>query len=147
MMPLTLPKKSLGYWLSNIHKSLLRFVAVHAPWQALRIASYRKAGVNIGKPAQLGGHVWIDLCGQVTIEDDVALAGHSYILTHNWIGTVKIAPVKIGRGAGIGVRSIIMPGVTVGEYALVGAGAVVTRDVPANAVVVGSPARVLRINK
>ena len=144
MTLLTLPKKSLGYWLSSFHKSLLRFVAVHAPWQALRVASYRKAGVHIGKTRQLGGHVWIDFWDTVTLEDDVTLAGYTHILTHNWIGNVKIAPVRIKKGAEVGVRAIILPGVTVGENAVVGAGAVVTHDVPDGVTVVGSPARVLR---
>lgn len=54
-----------------------------------------------------------------------------------------IRPVRIGRGADIGVNSTILPGVTIGENAIVGAGAVVTRDVPAGAIVAGVPARVI----
>jgi acetyltransferase-like isoleucine patch superfamily enzyme len=57
---------------------------------------------------------------------------------------VEFKPVEIEEGADIGVGAIIMPGVTIGRGAQVGAGAVVTRDVPAFAVVAGSPARVLR---
>jgi acetyltransferase-like isoleucine patch superfamily enzyme len=51
---------------------------------------------------------------------------------------------RIGRGAKIGANATILPGVTIGDYALVGAGAVVVRDVPAGAVVVGNPARTVR---
>ena len=57
---------------------------------------------------------------------------------------VEARPVRIGAGADVGVSAVILPGVTVGRGAIVGAGAVVTRDVPPNAIVAGSPARVLR---
>ena len=53
-------------------------------------------------------------------------------------------PVKIEDGAWIGGGAIILPGVTIGRNAVIGAGAVVTKDIPANAVAVGSPARVIR---
>ena len=53
-------------------------------------------------------------------------------------------PVKIEDGVWIGGGAIILPGVTIGRNAVIGAGAVVTKDVPANAVAIGSPAKVLR---
>lgn len=70
------------------------------------------------------------------------------ILTHdasffNHTGRYRVAPVHIGDRVYIGYGAIIMPGVTIGEDAIVGAGAVVTRDVPSNTVVAGVPARVL----
>jgi len=70
------------------------------------------------------------------------------ILTHdasffNHTGRYKFAPVKIGDRVFIGYGAIIMPGVTIGENSIVGAGAVVTRDVPSNTVATGVPARVL----
>jgi maltose O-acetyltransferase len=52
-------------------------------------------------------------------------------------------PVSIGDGAWIGARVTILPGVTIGQGAMVGVGSVVTRDVPANAQVVGNPAKVI----
>jgi acetyltransferase-like isoleucine patch superfamily enzyme len=54
-------------------------------------------------------------------------------------------PVIIGNGVWIGVRAIILPGVTVGDGAVIGAGSVVTKDVPPNGVVAGNPARLLRV--
>ena len=57
---------------------------------------------------------------------------------------LEIKPVRIGAWADIGTNAVILPGVTVGKGAIVGAGSVVTRDVPAFAIVAGSPARFLR---
>jgi acetyltransferase-like isoleucine patch superfamily enzyme len=57
---------------------------------------------------------------------------------------VKIAPVKIGDRVWIGFNAIILKGVTIGEGAIVGAGAVVTKDVPAWTIVAGNPARIIR---
>lgn len=55
-----------------------------------------------------------------------------------------IRPVRVGNGADIGVNAVLLPGVTVGERAIVGAGAVVTRDIPPYAIAAGVPAKVLR---
>ena len=138
-----LPAKSLSGSIKHLSKSLMRGVAVNAPFQNVRVAMYRKAGVSIAKPLLFGGHVWIDFWDKVTIDEGVLLAGYNFILTHSWFGNLKIEPVRIKRGAKIGVRAIILPGITVGENALVGAGSVVTHDVPDDAVVAGSPARFL----
>ncbi len=59
-------------------------------------------------------------------------------------GDIVPAPVHIGEGAWIGSNATILPGVAVGDGAVVAAASVVTKDVPAGTVVVGSPARVLR---
>jgi acetyltransferase-like isoleucine patch superfamily enzyme len=58
---------------------------------------------------------------------------------------IQLAPVRIERSAWVGARAIILKGVTIGEGAIVGAGAVVTRSIPARAVAVGNPARVIRL--
>lgn len=57
---------------------------------------------------------------------------------------VRVAPVTIGRNVWIGRNAVVLPGVTIGDHAVVGASAVVTGDVPARTVVVGNPARVVR---
>jgi acetyltransferase-like isoleucine patch superfamily enzyme len=57
---------------------------------------------------------------------------------------VKTAPIRIGRNAWIGHRAVILPGVTIGDHAIIGAGAVVTKDVPARAIVGGNPAKIIR---
>lgn len=59
-------------------------------------------------------------------------------------GPVRIEPVSIGRNVWIGRNAVVLPGVTIGDHAVVGASSVVSKDVPARAVVAGNPARVLR---
>lgn len=84
----------------------------------------------------------------ITIGENCRITPRVMILTHdaslfNHTGRYRVAPVKIGDRVYIGYGAIIMPGVTIGADAIVGAGAVVTRDVPSNTVVVGVPARAL----
>lgn len=91
----------------------------------------------------------------VVIEEAVGIARGCYISDHSHgfddadvpirdqaVGTV--APVRICRGAWLGQNVVVMPGVTIGAGAVIGANSVVTRDVPARTVAVGSPARVIR---
>jgi acetyltransferase-like isoleucine patch superfamily enzyme len=97
----------------------------------------------------------ISAVSSVVIEDGVAIARGVYISDHTHgfdqpdvfirdqpLG--RIAPVRIGRGAWIGQNAIIMPGVTIGAGAVVGALSVVRDDVPARTIVAGIPARVIR---
>ena len=89
-----------------------------------------------------------DLNDRIEIADGAALGHDVTILTSSHVvgtperraSTTFTAPVSIGPGAWIGARSLIMPGVTVGAGAVVAAGSVVTRDVPANTLVAGVPA-------
>jgi acetyltransferase-like isoleucine patch superfamily enzyme len=117
--------------------------------------------VEIQKGARIGSHVKISshtfICEGVTIEDDVFI-GHGvmfindkYPRSTNPGGALQTdddwvcVPTLIKRGASIGSNATILCGVTVGEGAIVGAGSVVTHDVPARAVVAGSPARLIRV--
>jgi UDP-2-acetamido-3-amino-2,3-dideoxy-glucuronate N-acetyltransferase len=77
----------------------------------------------------------------VVIEDDVFIGPHVTTLNDNLLGGDMTFP-RICRGAKIGGGSVILPGVTIGESAIVGAGSVVTSDVPAGATVFGNPARI-----
>ena len=86
--------------------------------------------------------------GGITIEDKVMIAANVKLISNNHdhyerdILTCK--PVLIKEGAWVGAGSTILPGVTVGKYAIVGSDSVVTKDVPDYAVVVGNPAKVIK---
>lgn len=108
-------------------------------------------GVTIGKDCKIQSHSF--LCEGVTLEDEV-FVGHGVMFTNdksprvlNADGTPKgkgdweCLPTLVKRGASIGSNVTIVPGVTIGEYALIGAGATVTKDVPARTTVIGNPAR------
>jgi acetyltransferase-like isoleucine patch superfamily enzyme len=118
------------------------------------LKGYYKNRLEIGDETWVGQQCFFHAAGGLFIADQVGIGPGVKILTsqHTEAGReqaifsapVEFKPVRIERGADIGVGAIIMPGVTIGEGAQVGAGAVVTRDVPAFTVVAGSPAKVLR---
>lgn len=96
-----------------------------------------------------------DVEQQITIEDYVLIGSgvHIYVSNHTFSdptvaiffqGHADVQPVRLKLGCWIGANAIILPGVTIGKNAVVGAGSVVTRSVPDYAVVVGNPARVIR---
>ncbi len=104
--------------------------------------------VKIGKRVMIMNNCLMMSAGGITIDDDVMIAANVQLITNNHDPydrhLLHCKPVHICRGAWIGAGSSILPGVTVGEYAIVGAGSIVTKDVPPYAVVVGSPARVVK---
>lgn len=109
---------------------------------------------TIGKHCKISSHTFV--CEGVTIEDNVFIghgvtfindsyprattAGGALQTEQDW----KVERTLIKAGASIGSGSTILANVTVGENAIVGAGSVVTKDVPANAIVAGNPARIFR---
>lgn len=109
--------------------------------------------VVIGKRVKVQSHSFI--CEAVTIEDEVFI-GHGVMFINDRYPVSVLPPgspepvwerTLVRRGASIGSNATILGNVTIGENALVGAGSVVTRDVPANTIVVGNPAKVLRKNE
>lgn len=111
-------------------------------------------GVTIGARCKIQSHTFI--CEGVTIEDEV-FVGHNvnfindtYPRATGAAGALQteqdwaVVATTVRRGASLGTGSTILGGVTIGERAIVGAGSVVTRDVPPGVIVAGNPARVLR---
>ena len=110
-------------------------------------------GVKIGRRCKVSSHSF--LCEGVTIEDNVFI-GHGVMFTNdkypratNPDGTPQaeddwqVVPTVVKKGASLGSNATILPGLEIGECALVGAGAVVTQDVPDGVTVCGVPARVV----
>lgn len=102
-------------------------------------------GVVIGRRCTIESHSF--LCDSVTLEDEVFVA-HGVMFTNDLYPRVKekVAYIRtrVRNHASLGTNATILCGVTIGEHAIVGAGAVVTRDVPDHSIVVGNPARVIR---
>lgn len=112
-----------------------------------RIDWLRLQGVTIGLDCHIMDEVRIDPGheGYITIGNHVTLAPRVFILAHDActnraLGFTRQARVTIGHRVFIGAQALIMPGVTIGDDAIVGAGSVVTKDVPAGMVVCGNPA-------
>jgi acetyltransferase-like isoleucine patch superfamily enzyme len=102
---------------------------------------------NVGRFCKLESESY--LCAYSTLEDRVFIAPGVVTSNDNFVGRTQerfkhFKGVTVKKGGRIGAGSVTLPGITVGEDALVAAGSVVTRDVPARKVVVGSPARVWR---
>jgi acetyltransferase-like isoleucine patch superfamily enzyme len=110
---------------------------------------------RIGKNCKISSHTFV--CEGVTIEDEVFI-GHGVTFINDSFPRAttddgelqtesdwKVERTLVQKGASIGSGATILAGVTVGERALVGAGSVVTKSVPADAIVAGNPARVLRV--
>ncbi len=111
-------------------------------------------GAAIGRNCKISSHTFI--CEGVTVEDEVFIghgvtfindlyprattAGGGLQTEDDW----KVIPTVVKQGASIGSGATILAGVTIGEQAIVGAGSVVTRDVPPRTVIAGNPARILR---
>jgi UDP-2-acetamido-3-amino-2,3-dideoxy-glucuronate N-acetyltransferase len=111
-------------------------------------------GARVGRNCKISSHSFI--CEGVTIEDNVFVGHHVVFINDPYPrATTKhghmqseadweVIPTRVQQGASVGSGAVILCGVIIGEEAFVGAGSVVTRDVPSRTVVVGNPARILR---
>jgi len=111
-------------------------------------------GAKIGARCKISSHTFI--CEGVTIEDEV-FVGHNVTFTNDRLprataqgGQLQTEadwtciPTLVKRGASIGSSAVLLCGITIGENAMIGAGSVVTKDVPANTIVAGNPARIVK---
>lgn len=140
-----------------IKKKLFKTIARFAPGNKLRIALLRSCGFSIGKDVYIGEDLIVteileDDSAKLEIGDRVAIAPRVTLVTSSdpnrsrLLGYVK--PIRgkiiIKNDPWIGAGAIILPNVTIGEFSIVGAGAVVDKDVPPYTVTAGIPAREIR---
>lgn len=111
--------------------------------------------VEFGNDIKLGSNVRIDYVGKVIIGNHVDISSgasifsHShnpYDMTHNELCKTIPAVTTISSNVWIGTNAIIMAGITIGEHSVVGAGSIVTKNVPPNSVVAGNPAKLIKMN-
>ncbi len=135
---------------------ILHSLAYSSPLPNFVIKLQRSRGVKIGKNCHFSPYVLIDLLHPelITIEDNVTIASNSMIFAHvnpttneflknhGYPRTIK--PVVIKNGAIVSVGCIIIAGVTIGKNSIVGAGSVVSQDIPDYCIAVGNPARIIK---
>ena len=104
--------------------------------------------VRIGRDVFINSNCLLMARGEITIEDGVMIAANAQIISNNHdpydLSVLTLKPVVIKKSAWIGAGATILPGVTIGKHAVIGAASVVTHDVPDYAVAVGNPARVVK---
>ena len=147
----------------NIYRKLLSNMmdwAILEPFnpRKLRPTLMRKIGCKVGEGCFIGDHIHLDLghADMIVLEDGVSIAGGTRLLCHqrdfsnycvgddyNKLG-YTIKPIILKKGCLIGMESLVLPGVTIGEGAIVGAGSLVSKDIPAWTVATGRPAKVVR---
>lgn len=124
----------------------------------LRPAILRTIGCHVGKDVFIGDHVIVDSghSDLIYIDDYAHITGGCRLLCHQrdlsdyYVGDnaakcgYKLGAIHIGKGCMIGMTTMIMPGVTIGDGAIVGAGSLVTKDVPAWTIATGRPAKVVK---
>ena len=139
---------------NQLKRHLLLRLGQNLPHSILRVSCFRSMGVNIRYNVFIGLNVLIDPLYPelVTINDFAEIGDNAHIYAHSRGSRLlkQIYPrvlkrVVVGRGAWIGAPNVvIMPGVNIGDYSVVAAGAVVTKNVPKYCVVAGVPAKVIK---
>jgi acetyltransferase-like isoleucine patch superfamily enzyme len=140
----------------NLRRILLYPVLLMAwfgPHRSFRAFCHRLMGIKIGKNVEIGYFVTLDMeyPELVEIEDGATIVNGAIIVGHDHSYRYsrgladRFGKVLIKQRAFIAGNAVILPGVTVGRRAIVGAGAVVTKDVPDDGVAIGVPARILEV--
>ncbi len=155
--------KVFGKFFGNMYHALL--ISMMDWWilepilpRKLRPILLRRLGAKVGKDVFIGDHVVFDYqhSNLLTVGDHAHIAGGCRLLCHQrdlkgyCVGDdvaklkYRYGEIHIGKGVMIGMQTMIMPGVTIGEGAVVGAGSLVTKDVPAWTIATGRPAKVVK---
>lgn len=107
-----------------------------------------ESGLVVGKAFSYGRYCFFDpsFCFLISIGDNVTFSTRVHVLAHDaslkrTLGYSKVGKVNIGNNVFIGANTTILPGISIGDFAIIGAGSVVTKSVPAHEVWAGNPAR------
>jgi len=113
-----------------------------------------RGNINLGEGTYIGPYSYVGSCHNLNIGNHTLIGAHSYLITVHHRTDSKDHPIalqgfvggdiKIGRNVWLGAHVVVLPGVTIGDRAVIGAGAVVTKDIPAGETWVGVPARQIR---
>jgi acetyltransferase-like isoleucine patch superfamily enzyme len=137
-------------------KYLLRIVAQIVPPSIFRNYFYKISGINLGSKVFIGnGVTFIDgfLSGHIVLENGVTISPNATIIAMSYPNAselksfkriVKSEKISIGRNTWVGASAIILPGVVIGDSCVIGAGSVVTKDIPVGEIWIGNPARFIR---
>ncbi len=139
--------KTVSFW--KVMKSFtIITIARFIPWLSIKNWLYRTfLHMEIGKKTAIGLMVMMDTMfpEKIHIGENSIIGYNSTILAHEYmIDEYRLGEVYIGSNVMIGAKVIILPGVTIGDNAVVGAGSVVTRDIPPNTFSAGNPAKLIR---
>jgi len=146
-------KSALWFAIIRWKDHVLNQWAMRCPWNGLRIRFQKWRGVSIGNNVHIGPGCTLDYPYPyfIRIGDGASLAGNDYVLAHSTPMECHakcvesfVAPTIIGRNAWVGVNVTILPGVTIGEKAIIAAGSVVTTDVPPRTLAAGVPAKIIK---
>lgn len=112
------------------------------------LTAVRPHNVRIGKKVVVMPGCLMMSAGEITIDDGALIAANVQLISNNHDlyerQIITCRRIHIGKNAWVGAGATILPGVTVGDNAVVGAASVVTRDVPADTIVAGNPAKIIR---
>jgi acetyltransferase-like isoleucine patch superfamily enzyme len=142
----------LRFIFRKILNTCLYRISYFCPLNSIRVRCHKWRGVNIGKNVYIGSQCSIDNAypEYVYINDNVSIAPECFIVAHsnpyshfNKVTSSMVSPVIIEQGAWICARSLVLPGVIIGENAIVSAGSVIDKNLPARSVAAGNPARII----
>jgi acetyltransferase-like isoleucine patch superfamily enzyme len=143
-------KNVLSYLFYKLKLIIFQAIAKKCPINRFRVSFQRWRGVHIGSNVYIGKNVYFDnfYPNFIYIEDNVSLNAESMIIAHfnpsirfRSLFEANATPVLIKNGAIVGLRAIVMPGVTIGECAVVTAGSIVMKNVAPYTMVQGNPAK------
>jgi acetyltransferase-like isoleucine patch superfamily enzyme len=131
---------------------IVNFLIIYAnrflPWVNLKNALYRLTGMRVGKRCSFGLCAMVDIFYPHLIEvgENCIFGYDSVILAHEYLrNTLRTGPVVIGDNVIVGTKSTILPGIVIGEGAVISAMSLVNKDVPPHTVVGGVPIRILSV--